>query len=202
MNVMRIAAMSGALFLADFSYSVAQDNRSFPQSFSVPFDTCKPEPGVEFRGEKDRALTTKEISELLVGNTMLSVDRYGTFAIYYPDAVTTVGWMPKEKGKGYSWSAGKVDFSEGQYCRTWEQWKSGKYVNCWTVHVDGRLVDRAAFYFTCENGVPDGDVAVILQGNYFEIEYQGAGVRGGKLTQNDAKAAVTIEKYFPKYVNK
>jgi hypothetical protein len=194
--------MAGVLFLANFSYSAAQVDQSFPQGFAVPFDTCKPEQGVKFRGQKGSALTTKEISERLVGNTMLSVDRYGTFAIYYPDAATTVGWMPKEKGKGYSWSAGKVNFSGGQYCRTWEQWTSGKKVNCWTVHVDGRLVDREALYFTCENGVPDGDVHVILPGNYFEIEYHGAGVRGGKLTQNDAKAAVTIEKYFAKYVNK
>lgn len=202
MNLQLNFALIGALLASFSGLASAQENRSFPQNFAVPFDTCKPERGVKFRGITEDALTTKELEQRLVGNTLLSVDRYGTFAIYYPDSNTTVGWMPKEKGKGYSWTAGKVEISNNQYCRTWEQWKSGKYANCWTVHVHGRLVDREALYFTCENGVPDGDAHVILPGNFLEIKYRGKGVRGGKLTQNDAKASAVIDKYFGNYVNK
>ena len=202
MKKLSLATFIGALAISVAGPMSAQDNRSFPQKFAVPFDTCKPERGVKFRGNKENVLSSSELSQRLVGNTLLSVDRYGTFAIYYPDATTSIGWMPKEKSKGYSWTAGRVDLSNNQYCRTWEQWKSGKYVNCWTAHVNGRLVDREALYFTCENGVPDGDAHVILLGNFLEIKYRGKGVRGGKLSQNDAKASAVIDKYFGKYVNK
>lgn len=173
------------------------------QKVAVPFDTCKPEKGVEFRATSNSKVTTEEMEDMLIGNTLLSVDRYGTFAIYYPEKGKSVGWMPKEKSKGYSWSAGDVNFSNNKYCRTWKEWKSGKNVNCWEMHKgQAKHYDTEGFYFLCKNGVPDGDVHVILEGNAFEIKYSGNGGKSGKLTQNDKIAKEFYEKYFGKYVNK
>jgi hypothetical protein len=169
----------------------------------VPFDTCKPEDKVSFKGNETTKLSSKEIRKLLVGNTLLSVDRYGTFAIFYPENGKTVGWMPKEKNTNYDWSAGNVSFSNDKYCRTWKEWRSGKSVNCWEVHKGkAKHYDTNGFYFLCENGVPDGDVHVILKGNAFGVSYSGNGAKSGKLKQNDEIAAQKYQKYFGKYINK
>ena len=172
------------------------------QTEGVPFDTCKPEKGVKFEGTASSRLTTQEMEDLLVGNTLLSVDRYGTVAIYYPTKGETVGWMPKEKSKRYSWSRGKVTFEDDKYCRTWKEWKSGKSENCWEIHKGPDHVDSPGFYFVCQNGVPDGEVNVVLAGNIFEVSASGNGAKTGTLTQNDEKATEVYTKYFGKYVNK
>jgi len=81
-----------------------------------------------------------------------------------------------------------------------EKWKK---VNCWEVHSeDLSKLGTKGYYFLCKNGVPDGEVHVILKGNYFDIKYQGTGKRSGQLTQDDAIAEQTINKYFGKYSNK
>ncbi|WP_404383203.1 hypothetical protein [Caenispirillum salinarum] len=184
--------------------AVAETNISKAQAVAVPFDKCKPEKGVTVTfDDSSPKLSGEEIAQLLTGNTLLSVDRYGTFALYYPEKGKAIGWMPKEKDKGYSWSAGKVSFEGGKYCRTWDQWNSGKYVNCWNIYRSAEPhVDRPGFYFACENGVPDGDIHVVLPGNYFEVEWRGTGKKGGRLTQSDEKTNAATEKYFGKYVNK
>lgn len=193
------------LALATFAIAVpanAQINESKAQKIAVPFDKCKPEKGVSFKSGDGEKLATRDIEELLVGNTILSVDRYGTFAIFYPEKGKTVGWMPKEKSKKYSWTAGDVTFENNKYCRTWEEWTSGKRINCWEVSRGEDHVDLPGFYFTCKNGIPDGDVHVVLPGNAFEISYSGKGAKRGRFSQNDAKAEEFYEKYFGKYVNK
>ena len=182
--------------------TVGEINETKAQTVAVPFDTCKPEKGVNFKGSNATRLTTEEIEKLLLGNTVLSVDRYGTFSIYYPTKGKTIGWMPKEKSKGYSWSAGEVAFQNDKYCRTWKEWRSGSKVNCWEVHKGADHVDRKGFYFVCENGVPTGDVHVVLPGNFFEVSASGHGKKSGELMQNDAKAMEAYKKYFGKYVNK
>ena len=199
----RLFSCLSSVFLLFSSSAVAEVNTSFGQKVAVPFDTCKPEKGVEFRGTDASKLTTEQMEELLIGNTMLSVDRYGTFAIFYPKKGKSVGWMPKERNKGYSWSAGNVNFARDKYCRTWKKWKSGKKVNCWEVHKgSAKHYDTEGYYFLCENGVPAGDVHVILEGNPFKIKYSGIGKGSGKLTQDDKVAEELYTKYFGKYINK
>lgn len=182
--------------------SFAGANESFGQATAVPFDTCKPEAGVTFRAADGVRLDAAAMEALLVGNTILSVDRYGTFAIYYPEQGRAIGWMPKEKAKGYSWSAGTVAFEGGKYCRTWAEWTSGKTVNCWNIDQGPDHEGSAGFYFTCENGVPDGEVHVVLPGNAFEIRWSGQGAKSGTLTQDDAAAQAAYDRYFGAYVNK
>lgn len=197
--------ISSSLLLSFLSCmnSFAEENKSWGQTYAVPFDTCKPEDKVSFKGNETTKLSSKEIRKLLVGNTLLSVDRYGTFAIFYPENGKTVEWMPKEKNTNYDWSAGNVSFSNDKYCRTWKEWRSGKSVNCWEIHKGkAKHYDTNGFYFLCENGVPDGDVHVILKGNAFGVSYSGNGAKSGKLKQNDEIAAQKYQKYFGKYINK
>ena len=194
---------SSSIYLSLTTATFAESNSSMGQKVAVPFDTCKPEKGVEFRGTEASKVTSKQMEKMFVGNTLLSVDRYGTFAIFYPEKGKSVGWMPKEKKTGYDWSAGNVNFANGKYCRTWKEWKSGKNVNCWDVHKgSAKHYDTKGYYFLCENGVPDGDVHVVLKGNAFEIKYSGNGNNSGNLTQNDKIAEQIYMKYFGKYLNK
>lgn len=192
-----------SVFLLSSSVVFAEVNTSMGQKVAVPFDTCKPEKGVEFRGTDASKVTTEQMEKMFIGNTLLSVDRYGTFAIFYPKKGKSVGWMPKEKNKGYGWSAGDVNFANDKYCRTWKEWRSGKKVNCWEVHKgSAKHYDITGYYFLCENGVPDGDVHVILEGNPFKIKYSGNGKNSGKLSQDDKVAEKLYTKYFGKYTNK
>jgi len=116
------------LFFFTFMLSMAnaQENNVSGQIIAVPFDKCKPEKGVSFQGNDKTRLKTSEIKKRLIGNTLLSVDRYGTFAIYYLASGEAVSWMPKKAHDNYSWTTGKVSFENDQYCRTWLEWKSGK----------------------------------------------------------------------------
>jgi hypothetical protein len=83
----------------------------------------------------------------------------------------------------------KCKLANDKYCRTWKEWRSGKKVNCWEMHKgSAKHFDTEGYYFLCENGVPDGDVHVVLEGNAFEINYSGNGKKSGKLTQNDKVA--------------
>ncbi len=173
-------------------------NESEAQKVAVPFDTCKPEVGVEFNGNQGLRLKTKEIEELLAGNTLLSVDRYGTFAIYYPSDKETIGWVPKEKRTNYDWSRGTVTFENDKYCRKWKDLESGKHVNCWLVHPGPMRVDMPSLCFACENGVPDGDQHVVFNGNILEVKERSNGLSG----QNDEIAEELWTKYLSAYVNK
>lgn len=192
----------GTTFInVSFAYEI---NKSKGQKEGVQFkiNQCKPEKGVKFTANENTRLTSNEIENLLTGNTLLSVDRYGTFAIYYPSNKETVGWMPKLKKEKYSWSRGTVSFKNGMYCRQWKEWKSGKKENCWAVHRGEQRIDMPTLYFVCRNGVADGDQSVVFNGNYFNIKYKGNGAKSGKLTQDDQKAKDTMKKYFGNYVNK
>ena len=162
---------------------------------------CKPEKGVDVRFKKDTKLSTKKIEELLAGNTLVSVDRYGTFAIYYPSNKETVGWMPKTHIKGkQDWTKGTVTFENDKYCRQWEEWGSGKKINCWNVHEGEKRIDMRSFYYVCKNGVPDGDQHIVFPGNFFNINFKGKGSdSGGKLSQDNEKVKIIWEKYFADY---
>jgi hypothetical protein len=73
-------ATAATLSLSSFAF--AESNTSMGSKVGVPFDTCKPEKGVKFRGTDASKATSKEMEKMLIDNTLLSVDRYGTFAIY------------------------------------------------------------------------------------------------------------------------
>ena len=202
-TILSFVSLLSSAFLISTSVAFAEVNTSMGSTVGVPFDTCKPEKGVKFRGSESSKVTTEQMEEMFTGNTLLSVDRYGTFAIFYPEKGKSVGWMPKLKNKGYEWSAGDVNFANDKYCRTWKEWKSGKKINCWEMHKgSAKHYDTEGYYFLCENGVPDGDVHVVLEGNPFEIKYSGNGKNSGKLTQNDEVAEKLYTKYFGKYINK
>ena len=202
-NFAIICAFTAGTTLFDVAFA-NEINQSRAQNEAVQFkiNDCKPEKGVKFVADENIKLTSNEIENLLTGNTLVSVDRYGTFAIYYPSNKETVGWMPKLKKKNYSWSKGTVSFKNDMYCRKWKEWKSGKKENCWSAYRGEQRIDMPSFYFVCRNGVADGDQSVIFTGNYFDVKYKGNGSDSGKLTQNDQKAKETIEKYFGNYVNK
>ena len=163
---------------------------------------CKPEKGVEVQFKNDdNNLSTEELDNLLTGNTLVSVDRWGTFAIYYPSNKDTVGWMPKEHLKGkQDWTKGTVTFENNKYCRQWVDWGSGKKINCWNAYEGEKRVDMRSFYFVCRNGVPDGDQHIVFPGNLFNIKYTGSGKSTGKLTQDNEKVKIIWEKYFSEYV--
>ena len=162
-TILRFACLLSSAFLISTSVTFAEVNTSMGSTVGVPLDTCKPEKGVKFRGSEASRVTTEQMEEMFIGNTLLSVDRYGTFAIFYPEKGKSVGWMPKLKNYGYEWSAGDVNFANNKYCRTWKEWKSGKKVNCWEMHKgSAKHYDTEGYYYLCENGVPDGDVHVIL----------------------------------------
>ena len=178
-------------------------NETKAQKVAVPYDTCKPEKGVKFTGDETTKLTTKEIENLLVGNTLMSVDRYGTFAIYYPSNKEKIGWMPKEKRKSKKeWSRGSFTVENDKYCRQWMEWKSGKYINCWEVHRGETRIDMPSFYFVCKNGIPGGDQNIVFKGNNLNIKYKGNGGDTGWLKQDEQKAKEIWKKYFGNYVNK
>jgi hypothetical protein len=163
---------------------------------------CKPEKGVKvnFKNE-DEKLKTQELENLLLGNTLVSVDRWGTFAIYYPSKKQTVGWMPKihKNGVVEDWTKGTVTFENDKYCRQWVYWKSGKNINCWNAFEGEKRIDMRSFYFTCRNGKPDGDQHIVFPGNIFNVEYEGTSNADGKLTQNVDAAETVINKYFSQY---
>ena len=163
---------------------------------------CKPEKGVEVQFKNDdNNLSTEELDNLLTGNTLVSVDRWGTFAIYYPSNKDTVGWMPKEHLKGkQDWTIGTVTFENNKYCRQWVDWGSGKKINCWKAYEGEKRIDMRSFYFVCKNGVPDGDESIVFPGNLFNITYTGSGKSTGKLTQDNEKVKIIWEKYFSNYV--
>ena len=164
---------------------------------------CKPEKGVDVQFKNDdNNLSTEELDNLLTGNTLVSVDRYGTFAIYYPSNKDTVGWMPKEHLKGkQDWTKGTVTFENNKYCRQWVDWGSGKKINCWNAYEGEKRVDMRSFYFVCKNGVPDGDLSIVFPGNFFNVKFKGIGYKsGGKLSQDDEKVKIIWEKYFSNYV--
>jgi hypothetical protein len=191
-----------SLILITFNNVGSEINETKAKKIGVPFKDCIPEKGVTFKAGDGQKLTTNDLESLLIGNTLLSVDRYGTFAIYYPEKGVTVGWMPKLKSEGYEWTKGNVTFANDKYCRTWKEWRSGKKINCWEASRGEDHFDKPGFYFTCKNGIPDGDVHIVFQGNVLDVKYKGNGAKSGKLTQNDTKAKEYIEKYFAKYVNK
>ncbi len=180
----------------------AESNDTIAQKIAVPFDKCKPEKGVSFKGNSTTKLSSDELKELLTGNTLVSVDRYGVFAIYYPSNEEAIGWMPKEKSKGYSWSSGSVSFENDRYCRKWKEWTSGKNTNCWEAHRGEQRMDKPSFYYVCKNGTPDGDQSIVFEGNYLNVEFTGNGKKTGTLSQDDKKAEATWEKYFSNYTNK
>ena len=156
----------------------------------------------EFKND-DNNLSTEELDNLLTGNTLVSADRYGTYAIYYPSNKDTVGWMPKKIIKGNnskSWSTGTVTFENNKYCRQWVDWGSGKKINCWKAYEGEKRIDMRSFYFVCKNGVPDGDESIVFPGNLFNIKYTGSGKSTGKLTQDNEKVKIIWEKYFTDYV--
>lgn len=157
-----------------------------------------PEKGVKFEGGEHTKLSTEEIEDLLTGNTLVSVDRYGTFAIYYPTNKETVGWMPKDRK---DWTKGTVTFENDKYCRQWKAWSSGKKINCWEVHKGENRLDMPSFYFVCANGVPDGDQHVVFPGNHFNIEYRGLSKKslGSFFKQDSKKAEEVWTKYFGNY---
>ena len=155
---------------------------------------CTAEKGVTWRGKAETKLNTAEIEQLLSGNTLLSVDSWGTFAIYYPTNKKTVGWMPKLNGK--DWSKGTVTFENDKYCRQWKEWNSGKKIKCWEIHRGEQRIDMPSFYFVCGNGVPIDTQHIVFPGNYLNIEYSGNGMKSGKLTQDNAKSKETWQKYF------
>ena len=161
---------------------------------------CIPEKGnvEEFKND-DNNLSTEELDNLLTGNTLVSVDRYGTYAIYYPSNKDTVGWMPKKIIKGNnskSWSTGTITFENDKYCRQWVDWD--KKLACWKGYEGEKRIDMRSFYFVCRNGVPDGDQHIVFPGNFFNINFKGKGWKsGGKLSQDDEKVKIIWEKYFP-----
>ena len=122
-TMLSFVCLLSSAFLISTSVAVAEVNTSMGSTVGVPFDTCKPEKGVKFRGTNETKITSEQMEEILIGNTLLSVDRYGTFAIYYPEQGKSVGWMPKLKNKGYEWSAGDVNFANNKYCRTWIKYR-------------------------------------------------------------------------------
>ena len=156
---------------------------------------CKPEKGVKFEGGEHSKLSTSELEDILTGNTLVSVDRFGTIAVYYPTNKETVGWMPKKKKE---WTKGTVTFENNKYCRKWKAWSSGKKINCWEIHKGENRLDMPTLYLTCANGVPDGAQNIVFPGNYFNIEYKGSSKKsfGASFKQDSKKVKEVLKKYF------
>ena len=146
-------------------------------------------------------LQTDDLESLLSGNTLVSVDRWGTFIIYYPDNKNTVAWMPKIKSKNTieDWNIGTVTFENNKYCRQWSHWRSGKNINCWNAFEVENRVDKRAFLFTCRKGTPDGDQHIVFPGNIFNVKYEGTDNTNGTLVQDEQKVKEVLEKYFANY---
>ena len=163
---------------------------------------CIPEEGVVSKvSESYDKLQTDDLESLLSGNTLVSVDRWGTFIIYYPDNKNTVAWMPKIKSKNTieDWNIGTVTFENNKYCRQWTHWRSGKNINCWNAFEVENRVDKRAFLFTCRKGTPDGDQHIVFQGNIFNVKYEGTDNTNGTLIQDNQKVKEVLEKYFANY---
>jgi hypothetical protein len=161
--------------------------------------TCVTEPNVEFVPSAQTMMSGRQIESLLSGNTILSADVDGVFAIFYNKDGSTVGWMPKKTSLGKpDWNVGKVWFDNDQYCRTWEYW-NGRVETCWEVHKGGKRLGLQSFYFICGNGGVAGDQHVVLKGNALGVSYEGKSDRRGVLTQDEEKAAYFVEKYFGNY---
>ena len=161
---------------------------------------CVTEPNVKFEPTANTLLTSSEIKKLLNGNTMLSADLDGVFAIYYNGDGSTVGWMPKKTSLNKpDWNVGKVWFDNDQYCRTWDYWNGGKKT-CWEVHRGEKRLGLQSFYFICGNGGIAGDQSVVLKGNALGVNYSGkSNKKGGKLSQDEEKTGFFVEKYFGNY---
>jgi hypothetical protein len=163
---------------------------------------CATEPNVFFAPSADSKLNSSEIKELLANNTILSGDLDGVFAIYYEGAQNTVGWMPKKTSLGKpDWNVGTVSFDNNQYCRKWDYWNGG-VETCWDIHRGDERIGAKAFYFVCQNGQIEGDQHIVLQGNALGVQYSGTSNRRGTLSQDEAKTAYFVEKYFGNYLRK
>jgi len=161
--------------------------------------TCVTEANVDFVPTPETKLTTAEIKALLTGNTILSADQDGVFAIYYSSATDTVGWMPKKTTlQKPDWNVGSVSFENDQYCRTWDYWNGGKET-CWDIHKGGERLGASAFYFICGNGGVAGDQHVVLKGNALGVAYEGTSNKNGVLTQDEKAVGKYVPKYFGNY---
>lgn len=164
---------------------------------------CITEANVDFTPSQKSRLDNQEMENLLSGNTILSADAHGVFAIYYQPGGKTIGWMPKKISLGkQDWTVGRVAYRQGYYCRTFEEW-GGQEEKCWEVHEGPNRLDRKSFYFVCPDGSIAGDQHVVLPGNALGMEYSGRGYKtGGTLTQSEDKTGYYVEKYFGNYTRK
>ena len=184
---------------------VYQENSQVSQEKTLTLSeiACVTEPNVNFTPTPQSRLGNQAMENLLSGNTILSADAHGVFAIYYHEGGKTVGWMPKKTSLGkQDWTVGRVAYRDGLYCRTFEEWR-GQEEKCWEVHQGPDRLDRKSFYFVCSDGSIAGDQHVVLPGNALGMEYNGRGYKsGGRLSQSELKTSHFVEKYFGNYIKK
>lgn len=151
--------------------------------FGVIFDpekvqACTPaDDAEEFVPTRENLLRQSKLRKIR-DVTIVSRDRFGIFVVYIDKHQNTLGFMldnlvsktSDNRKQTRDWSVGKVRYNNNQYCRTWNQWLTGKEENCWQVHKS----EKDQLYFVCpDTGTFDGEANTVLRGNPFNAKLVG-----------------------------